>query len=404
MKRFLSFMMCFVLAVTACIYLPPEETIPTVSAAYSTCGHHNFGRDSIDKVLVTQPLFSKGATLPTVSNNSCSGFEAGPGLTYGGKTYNCTATISHNRGTLSLINYSSATTDQKALLDAWSGNRGTGTGGISGAFQLASAVSSSDGWGYTTTISWPTAINCSTETNFYIQFWLVSTGGSSNYASGNTTNRGTLWFNLIGDDSPHNADGWNFPVNIKDLAADSNGKINTAHYYSFPISGAHLKAGTLTSVKKMVVRYNSKGAEGSVVTTDSPTIILGKFMMETPVDNIQVGTSFQNSSSTKYTSSTMPEPQLGGEYYLDGTSTATARHSLRFPFYVDSKATFVLDLHYGSYTLNTLNLWPWRYKSSRAGTSNTLTVGGNGGAYNTSFTRTTTSYLSDTKRYSYNPS
>ncbi|MBR6548532.1 MAG: hypothetical protein IKT68_03215 [Clostridia bacterium] len=396
MKRCLSFVMCIVLAVTACIYLPSKKTVPTVSAApIKTCGHHNFTRTATDQILITQPLGNQAGTnlADVTGGNTSSGFEAGPGLTINGTTNNQTASILVHSGNLSIIKYSSATAAQKALLDAWSNARGTGTGGIGAAYMLSGSVAS-NGWGYTAEITWPNAINLSVLSHFYMQFWIVSLGSLSTYQSNLSNTDGYLTFNLIGTDSPHSQDGWNFTVPINQLAADSDGKVNTAHYYTFPISGAAGKYGTLNSVKKMCIRYNSKG-NGS---GNSPDIILGKFMMEVPTDNVQTGLSYKDANGNNYTASNAPDPQQITSYRIVGKDTANSVCGVRYPMFIGGKSTFVVALRWGNYSIDLPFFWAWRYKANRSQTS-TMVVQQSGGAYGCECRRNNTKYLSSTTHY-----
>ncbi len=387
-KRCFSLVLCFVLAVTACLYLPPQPIVPTVSALYADAGHNNFTRTCHDKILITQPL-AQTAVFPAVSNNASSGFEAGPGLTYGGTTHNCTASISVGGGTLSLLTYSSASDAEKALLDSWGNNRGAH---IEQAFKITSEVHS-NGWGYDIYITWPNAIDLSNMSHIYLQFWITDSGTTSQYSSDAAiaNNSGTIWFNLIGDDSPHSVDGWNWPVDLKNLDPDADGKINTAHYYAFPVSDAHGKFGTLKSVKKMVIRFNSLGTSGSVQNTKAPSIILGKFMMINPADNIQVGGAVNNNGL---------DGQQAIMYQYTGKNVYNAYNKLRWPYYKDSRSTFIVSLRYGTFDLKSLGFWPWRF----TGTYNiTDAVDGTGGAYGGTFDRTNTKYLSSTRRFTYTP-
>ncbi len=397
MKRCLSFVMCIVLAITACVYLPSQQDVPTVSAApLSTCGHHNFTRNATDQILITQPLGNQaGTNLAAVTGgNTSSGFEAGPGLTINGTTNNQTASIEVKSGSLSIIKYSSATADQKALLDAWSNNRGTGTGGIGAAYQITGAVAD-NGWGYTVEITWPNAINLSVLSHFYIQFWIVSLGSLSTYQSSLSNTPGYLTFNLIGTDSPHSQDGWNFTVPINQLAADAAGKVNTAHYYTFPISSAGGKFGTLNSVKKMCIRYNSNG-NGS---GNSPTIILGKFMVEVPVDNIQTSLLYKDASGgTTYTASNAPDPKQTASYRIVGKDTPNSVCGVRYPMFIGGKSTFVVALRWGNYSIDLPFSWAWRYKANRSQTD-TMVVQQNGGAYGCEYRRNNSKYLSSTTYY-----
>ena len=388
LKRGFIFFMCLVLTVTACVYLPADDQILTASALYSDSGHINFTRTCHDKILITQPL-AQTAVFPAISNNASSGFEAGPGLTYGGQLHNCTANIEVGGGYLTLINYSSATAAEKALLDVWGNNRGAH---IEQAFKITREVHA-NGWGYDTYITWPTAMDLSTMSHIYLQFWITDSGTTSQYSSDAAiaNNRGRLWFNLIGDDSDYSVDGWNWPVDLKNLDPDADGKINTAHYYTFPVSAAEGKFGTLKSVKKMVIRFNSLGTSGSVQNTSSPAIILGKFMMYNPSDNIQVGGAINNNGL---------DGQQAIMYQYTGKNAYNAYNKLRWPYYKDSRSTFIVYLRYGTFDLKSLGFWPWRF----TGTYNiTDAVDGTGGAYGGTFNRTNTKYLSSTRRFTYTP-
>ncbi|MBR6549561.1 MAG: hypothetical protein IKT68_08485 [Clostridia bacterium] len=395
MKRFLSYFMCIVLVVTACVYLPPEETTPTVSAAaYKDCGHHNFTRSSTDKILLCQPMATSANNLTDVSGNASSGFEAGPGLTINGSTKNQTARISVGGGYLTKLTYSSASTAQKAILDLWSAARGGGTGGVAATYMVSSEVHN-NGWGYDIYMEWDTTIDVSPLSHIYLQFWLSDMGGLPTAASQLTNTKGQLWFNLIGTDSAGRTDGWNFPVYINQLAPDGSGYVNTAHYYNFPISSAHLKSGSLSKIKGLTIRYQSDG-NGA---TKAPTIILGKFMVETPYDNIQTGGVFSDSSNTAYTSSNFPDPGTIGLIRIQGQDSYNLVSGVRYPMFPNGKGTFVVRLRYGNYTMDSPYFWPWRFKSNRS--SGTISVSLYGGAYSTTWQRKNSKYLSGTYHTSY---
>ncbi len=390
LKRCFIFFMCLVLTVTACVYLPADDQILTASALYIDSGHINFDRTCHDKILITQPL-AQTAVFPAVSNNASSGFEAGPGLTYGGQTHNCTANIKVDGGSLTLINYSSATADEKALLDVWGNNRGAH---IEQAFKITGDVHAS-GWSYDITITWPTAINLSNMSHIYLQFWITDSGAGSQLYTDDAikNNKGRLWFNLVGDDttSGTTTDGWNFAVDLKQLDPDANGQVNTAHHYTFPVTDAINQYGTLKSVKRMVIRFHSNGTGGSYQNNKAPSIILGKFMMYNPRDNIQVGGAVNNNGL---------DGQQAIMYQYTGKNAYNAYNKLRWPYYKDSRSTFIVSLQYGTFDLKSLGFWPWRF----TGTYNiTEAVDGAGGAYGGTFNRTNTKYLSSTRRFTYKP-
>ncbi len=396
LKRVLCMVMCVVLTVFSCIYFPSRSHIPTVSAAtYEDCGHHNFTRDATDKILICQPVVANASNLTNVSSDASSGFEAGPGLTYNGSDHNQTARISVAGGTLEKLVYSSANSAQKALLDSWSNARGTGNGGIQAAYQISSIVHPSNGWGYDIYLEWDTPIDLSTLTHFYMQFWLVNLGGLSQMASDLTNTKGRLWFNLIATDSVGRTDGWNFPVYLNQLAPDSDGKVNTAHHYTFPISGAQLQSGSLTKIKGLTIRYESQGNGAA----NAPTIILGKFMTEVPYDNIQTAASFHNASGTAYGSSDFPDEGTVATLRIQGKETQNLVNGIRYPMYHNGIATFVVRLRYGNYTFDAPRFWAWRFKNNR--TSGTINVSSKGGAYGTNFQRNNGKYLSDTYHYTY---
>ncbi len=423
MKRILSFVLSFVLVVTAVtcfknnlfvqivqaanpgesvtsngytyIQEPPymhyDSTDPNQMQLFSTARITNYAASGTDYHHLTGAAASAGEFGGTGNIGGSFLFESGAG-----NTSNCNYSVIKTTSD-SQANGNAATASETTFMNNWGITR-------MARFQTTAKAGIAEASGtcyyFNLIYQFDRNVDISNMTHLYLDFWVSDT-----YTKGTD---GKLNVALWDDAYNSKLDGFEFNIDFSKLQLD-DGNPCTGHRYYLDLrdfAQTNTQYGTtinLNSINGVTLRYTSSSSSTQYTSTGkSPTIYVGKMIAFRRTDNLQLGYSFSDSGK---------DPNQGFMYALTGYQRYNDDIVVHYPLWigkssnggvvglpVGDKTNTGVDYHVGGFDLAS---WRWR-RNNMSATGSTIelksfptnyTYSTGGGNQGLAVTRNNTKYI-----------